>query len=70
MEEYEKELESDSRLKEHCSGSGHITAVATLEHFKRKGKAAYPWIHLDIASLFQNHIFKPKGGTGQVFVIV
>ncbi|MGD1844047.1 MAG: M17 family metallopeptidase [Salibacteraceae bacterium] len=70
-EEYAEELKSDIADLKNLGGpnAGAITAGKFLEHFtkNKEGKAAYPWLHLDIAGpafLGFEDSYRGKWGTG------
>jgi leucyl aminopeptidase len=67
---YAEQLKSDVADQKNVGGreAGTVTAAKFLEHFTRDGeKAAYPWVHVDIAGPAFIDIpqpYRPKGGTG------
>lgn len=68
---YAELLESDVADLKNVGGSaaGAVTAAKFLERFtqERTGRAAYPWVHLDIAGpafIDRPQPYRPKGGTG------
>lgn len=70
-DDYSEDLKSTVADIKNLGGSyaGHITAGKFLEHFTKdkKGKAAYPWLHLDIAGPAWNSAkdgYRGTGGTG------
>jgi len=70
-DEYGEEMKSDIADLKNLGGAnaGAISAGKFLEHFTKdkKGKHAYPWIHLDIAGpafVGSEHNYRGKWGTG------